>query len=170
MVSTAARPGTGRPSVDLSPSRSLSPVRHTESLWYDTLPDELRVGSSPLDGSIHCDAVIVGAGLTGLWTAFYLLEREPDLDLVVIDRAGVGTGASGRNGGWCSTLLPMSLDRMARQHGRAAARRMQIGMHDTLDEIERVITTHGIDAGFQDRKSTRLNSSHSQQSRMPSSA
>lgn len=149
MVSTAARPGTGRPSVDLSPSRSLSPVRHTESLWYDTLPDELRVGSSPLDGSIHCDAVIVGAGLTGLWTAFYLLEREPDLDLVVIDRAGVGTGASGRNGGWCSTLLPMSLDRMARQHGRAAARRMQIGMHDTLDEIERVITTHGIDAGFQ---------------------
>ncbi|MGA1515806.1 MAG: NAD(P)/FAD-dependent oxidoreductase, partial [Ilumatobacteraceae bacterium] len=122
---------------------------HTESLWYDTLPDDLRVDSVPLDGSIRCDAVIVGAGLTGLWTAYYLLEREPDLDLVVIDRAGVGTGASGRNGGWCSTLLPMSLDRMARDHGRAAARRMQIAMHDTLDEIERVVTSHGIDAGFQ---------------------
>ena len=124
-------------------------MSHTESLWYDTLPDDLRVDSVPLDGSIRCDAVIVGAGLTGLWTAYYLLEREPDLDLVVIDRAGVGTGASGRNGGWCSTLLPMSLDRMARDHGRAAARRMQIAMHDTLDEIERVVTSHGIDAGFQ---------------------
>ena len=86
----------------LKPSHSLSPVGHTESLWYDTLPDDLRVDSAPLDGSIQCDAVIIGAGLTGLWTAFYLLDREPDLDLVVIDRSGVGTGASGRNGGWCS--------------------------------------------------------------------
>ena len=130
-------------------SHSLSPVGHTESLWYDTLPDDLRVDSAPLDGSIQCDAVIIGAGLTGLWTAYYLLDREPDLDLVVIDRSGVGTGASGRNGGWCSTLLPMSLDRMSRDHGRAAARRMQIAMHATLDEIERVVTSHGIDAGFQ---------------------
>ncbi|NCW48374.1 MAG: FAD-dependent oxidoreductase [Actinobacteria bacterium] len=101
-----------------------------------------------MEGPVTCDTVIVGGGLTGLWTALYLLEREPGMDVVVIDRTGVGTGASGRNGGWCSTLLPMSLDRMARQHGRAAARRMQVAMHSTLDEIERVVTEHDIDAGF----------------------
>ncbi|MEK9938111.1 MAG: FAD-dependent oxidoreductase, partial [Ilumatobacter sp.] len=76
-----------------------------------------------MEGPVTCDTVIVGGGLTGLWTALYLLEREPGMNVVVIDRTGVGTGASGRNGGWCSTLLPMSLDRMARDHGRAAARR-----------------------------------------------
>lgn len=121
---------------------------HRESLWYDTLPEEVRVDGEPMEGPVTCDTVIVGGGLTGLWTALYLLEREPGMDVVVIDRTGVGTGASGRNGGWCSTLLPMSLDRMARQHGRAAARRMQVAMHSTLDEIERVVTEHDIDAGF----------------------
>ena len=121
---------------------------HRESLWYDTLPEEIRVDGEPMEGPVTCDTVIVGGGLTGLWTALYLLEREPGMDVVVIDRTGVGTGASGRNGGWCSTLLPMSLDRMARQHGRAAARRMQVAMHSTLDEIERVVTEHDIDAGF----------------------
>ena len=121
---------------------------HRESLWYDTLPEEVRVDGEPMEGPVTCDTVIVGGGLTGLWTALYLLEREPGMDVVVIDRTGVGTGASGRNGGWCSTLLPMSLDRMARQHGRAAARRMQVAMHSTLDEIERVVTEHDVDAGF----------------------
>ncbi|MGA0356511.1 MAG: NAD(P)/FAD-dependent oxidoreductase [Ilumatobacteraceae bacterium] len=121
---------------------------HRESLWYDTLPEEVRVDGEPMEGPVTCDTVIVGGGLTGLWTALYLLEREPGMDVVVIDRTGVGTAASGRNGGWCSTLLPMSLDRMARQHGRAAARRMQVAMHSTLDEIERVVTEHDIDAGF----------------------
>jgi glycine/D-amino acid oxidase-like deaminating enzyme len=78
------------------------------------------------------DVVIVGAGLTGLWTAWYLLESDPTLRVAIVERDTVGFGASGRNGGWCSALLPMSHDRLARRHGVAAAVRMQEAMHDNV--------------------------------------
>ena len=40
------------------------------------------------------DVAIVGAGLTGLWTAWYLLERDPGLRIVVLERDTIGFGAS----------------------------------------------------------------------------
>ncbi|MGA1345181.1 MAG: NAD(P)/FAD-dependent oxidoreductase [Ilumatobacteraceae bacterium] len=99
-----------------------------------------------MDGTIVCDVAIVGAGLTGLWSALYLARRRPTLSIVVLDAHGVGFGASGRNGGWSSALLPMGLDRMAREHGRDRAIAMQRAMIATLDEIESVLSTEGIDA------------------------
>ena len=50
---------------------------------------------------------IVGAGLTGLWTAHYLAEADPSLRIVVVEAEVAGFGASGRNGGWCSALFPL---------------------------------------------------------------
>ena len=47
-----------------------------------------------------------GAGLTGLWTAYYLLREDPTLRVVVLEAETAGFGASGRNGGWCSALFP----------------------------------------------------------------
>ena len=105
------------------------------SLWSDTLPAGERAVGTPLDGDIEVDVAVVGAGLTGLWTAWYLLRRRPDIRVAVVERETIGFGASGRNGGWCSALLPMSLTSVARRHGRGAACRMQVAMHETIDEI-----------------------------------
>jgi glycine/D-amino acid oxidase-like deaminating enzyme len=112
------------------------------SLWSDTLPDGERSAGSPLAGDADVDVAIVGAGLTGLWTAWYLLQRDPDLRVAVLERETVGFGASGRNGGWCSALLPMSLPSLARRHGDAAARRMQSAMHHTVEEVGRFARDH----------------------------
>ena len=43
---------------------------------------------------------IVGAGYTGLWTAYYLKRADPALRIVVLEASFAGFGASGRNGGW----------------------------------------------------------------------
>lgn len=120
-----------------------------QSLWEDTLLDEERCAEEPFDGSLSVDITIVGAGLTGLWSAYYLAEKLPDASIAVIDAHGVGFGASGRNGGWASALLPMGLQRVEREHGRGAAISLQSVMHDTLDEIERVLEHEHIDAGAQ---------------------
>ncbi len=56
---------------------------------------------------LDVDVAIVGAGYTGLWTAYYLGEADPWLRIAVVERDIAGFGASGRNGGWCSALLPM---------------------------------------------------------------
>jgi glycine/D-amino acid oxidase-like deaminating enzyme len=117
------------------------------SLWHDTL-----TGPPPSDGvlpgPLDVDVAIVGAGFTGLWTAYYLSERRPDLRVVVLDAHTIGFGASGRNGGWCSAIMPMSLTGLAHRHGRDAAIAMQRVMNDTVGEVGRVVDIEGLDCGF----------------------
>jgi len=118
------------------------------SLWHDTLPPDWTVDRPPLPGSTSADVVIVGAGYTGLWTAYYLSRRDPSLRIVVLESEIVGFGASGRNGGWCSALLPMSHEAMATRHGRDAALAMQRAMYDTVDEVGSVVAAEEIDCHF----------------------
>ena len=91
---------------------------------------------------------IVGAGLTGLWTAYELLGREPSLRVALVEAEIAGFGASGRNGGWCSALFAGSRAATARAHGRDAAIALQRAMFATVDEVGRVLDAEGIDAHF----------------------
>jgi glycine/D-amino acid oxidase-like deaminating enzyme len=91
---------------------------------------------------------IVGAGFTGLWTAYYLLEADPTLRVAVLEAETAGFGASGRNGGWCSALFPASLGTMAALPGssRGAALALHRAMRQTVDEVLAVAAAEDIDA------------------------
>ncbi len=102
----------------------------------------------PLQGDRDADVAIIGGGLTGLWTAYYLLERDPSLRIVVLEKEFAGFGASGRNGGWCSALFPASVAALERRHGRDAALAMRRAMIATVDEVGRVTAAEGIDCDF----------------------
>ncbi|MFM8239493.1 MAG: NAD(P)/FAD-dependent oxidoreductase, partial [Actinomycetota bacterium] len=109
------------------------------SLWWDTLPPDLLAPIGPrLDGDVDADVAIVGAGYTGLWTAYYLLTTSPGIRIAIVEAQHAGFGASGRNGGWASALFPASLDAVARVGDRDGAIRQQRAMFDTVDEIGRV--------------------------------
>ena len=84
------------------------------SNWFDGLPTSRPL----LPGSRDADVCIVGAGYTGLWTAYYLKLADPSLRIVVLEARFAGFGASGRNGGWRSGLVPGDRNRMAQQYGR----------------------------------------------------
>ena len=101
-----------------------------------------------LPGDTDVDVAIVGAGFTGLWTAYYLAETDPSLRIAVLEARVAGFGASGRNGGWCSALFPVSPATLARRHGRAAATAMVRAMASTVDEVGRVAAAEGIDCHF----------------------
>ena len=117
------------------------------SFWHDSAaPPGPRRGALP--GDREADVVIVGAGYTGLWTAHSLLRLDPSLRVIVLEREVAGFGASGRNGGWCSAIMPTSLDAFARSHGRDAAMRMQRAMIDAVDEVGRSAAAEGIDCHF----------------------
>ena len=108
------------------------------------MPDaELARPSDPSPSRATVDVAIIGAGLTGLWTAWYLLQSDPGLRVVVFERETIGFGASGRNGGWCSALLPISLTKISERHGESAAQRMMQAMHDTVGEVGRFVDQHG---------------------------
>ncbi len=101
-----------------------------------------------LTRDVHADVAIIGAGYTGLWTAYYLLERDPHLRVAVIEAEHAGFGASGRNGGWCSALFPVSLAALAREHGRDAAIAQYRAMQGSVSEIGRVVEAEAIDCDW----------------------
>jgi glycine/D-amino acid oxidase-like deaminating enzyme len=107
-----------------------------------------------LPGDLDVDVAIVGAGFTGLWTAYYLACAAPALQIAVLERDVVGYGASGRNGGWCSGLFAASHTRLDREHGREAMHAMRRAMNETVDEVGRVAEAEGIECSF--RKSGTL--------------
>lgn len=116
------------------------------SFWLETAGD--LTPRPRLDGTTDCDVAILGAGYTGLWTAYYLLERQPGLRIVIAESEIAGFGASGRNGAWCAPDLNISMDRLARLHGTDAARRIQQATYDAVDEVGRVAAAEGLEAGF----------------------
>jgi glycine/D-amino acid oxidase-like deaminating enzyme len=99
-----------------------------------------------LPGDTTVDVAVVGAGFTGLWTAYYLLGADPSLRVALVEQAYAGFGASGRNGGWCSALFPVSAAALAREHGHDAAVAQYAAMRDSVAEVVRVAHTEGIDA------------------------
>jgi glycine/D-amino acid oxidase-like deaminating enzyme len=102
--------------------------------------------SSPLPGDRRADVCIVGAGFTGLWTAYYLKRAAPELDVVILEREFAGFGASGRNGGWLSSNFAASRRRMASEHGRQAVVAIERAMRASVDEVIAICASEGIDA------------------------
>jgi glycine/D-amino acid oxidase-like deaminating enzyme len=115
------------------------------SFWLDTAGDDLTP-RSPLDGSERVDVAIVGAGFTGLWTAWYLLERDPSLRLVVLESEIAGFGASGRNGAWLTANVALTPDELVRRTSPTIARDTIQVMRQTVDEVLRVCERQNIDA------------------------
>ncbi|MEZ0068638.1 glycine/D-amino acid oxidase-like deaminating enzyme [Streptacidiphilus sp. MAP12-20] len=86
----------------MDPAHSLADVQYT-SFW---LADPAKPEPEPsLVGDTHCDLLVVGGGYTGLWTALIAKERDPSLDVVLLEGKEVGWAASGRNGGFCAASL-----------------------------------------------------------------
>jgi glycine/D-amino acid oxidase-like deaminating enzyme len=117
------------------------------SFWHDTVPDDLTPRAA-LDGDLTVDVAIIGGGLTGLWTAYYLHERDPQLRIAVLEKEIAGFGASGRNGGWVSALFPRGVASLDREHGRDAALAMRRAMIATVDEVGRASAAEGIECDF----------------------
>jgi glycine/D-amino acid oxidase-like deaminating enzyme len=102
----------------------------------------------PLEAPAEADVAIVGAGYTGLWTAYYLKRAQPSLEVVVLEREVAGFGASGRNGGWVSGFFSGPVRAYERRGGREGVAALRRAMFATVDEVGGVLDEHGIQADF----------------------
>ena len=115
------------------------------SFWYADMGG-LPARRPPLDGDCAVDVCIIGAGYTGLWTAYYLKKARPDLSVVVVEKEFAGFGASGRNGGWLTGGFAWNHERYAARSGSEAVRAMVAAMNGTVAEVLRVAAAEGIEA------------------------
>ena len=120
----------------------MAPVNGAVSHWYTQLPTP-RPG---LPGDRDADVCIVGAGYTGLWTAYYLKQADPGLRITLLEARFAGFGASGRNGGWLSGLPPGHRGVLAKTHGRGNVIAWQHMLNEAVDEVIDVAAREGIDA------------------------
>jgi glycine/D-amino acid oxidase-like deaminating enzyme len=99
-----------RPWISSTPSAA-DRARYAEAtprpFWTDSLP--ARDPRAPLEGEVECDLCIVGGGFTGLWAAVQAKTEDPGREIVVLEGATVGFGASGRNGGFLDASLTHGL-------------------------------------------------------------
>jgi glycine/D-amino acid oxidase-like deaminating enzyme len=137
---------TRAPSARKSASTEEKDYR-TYSFWLETSGEELLPRPS-LPGPIEADVAILGAGYTGLWTAYYLLRQEPSLKVVVLEAEIAGFGASGRNGAWCTSGFPVTPGELQRRFGREATRELLIEMRGAVEEVGRIARAEEIDAKY----------------------
>ena len=117
------------------------------SLWLEeALAGEDDAG--PLREDLRADVCIVGGGYTGLWTALALKEREPSLDVVLLEADVCGGGASGRNGGFVLSWWA-KFKTLKALYGAGEAQRLAQASADAVAEIGRSCESEGIDAHYE---------------------
>ncbi len=125
----------------------LRPGRGKRSPWLrEALADEGHPAPAPaLNGLVRADVAIIGGGYTGLWTAYQLLSRSPQLGVVLLESDMCGAGPSGRNGGFVNSWWDEAsglLDAFGAQAARAC-------LDEAAGSVRAIATwcrDHGVDA------------------------
>lgn len=113
--------------------------------WLDR---DSRPGSRPsLEGELEADLVVVGGGLTGLWAALRAVEADPGRSVVLIESEGIGTGASGRNGGFMSSSLVHGISNGLARFPDEVDPLERLGL-ENLEEIGHTVERLGIDCSL----------------------
>ena len=121
------------------------PAWRAISLWMDQ-QDDLTPRAS-LEHDLDVDVAIIGAGYTGLWTAYYLKQHAPELSIAIVEAQTAGFGASGRNGGWLMGNL-LGEDRLLAGLSPEERRTSFELLHGIPDEVKRVIEHEGIECDY----------------------
>ena len=118
--------------------------------WWlqEALASDAALPAGPLpEGGEPYDVAIVGGGYTGLWTAWWLLERQPGVRIAIVEQGICGGGPSGRNGGFVHgwwDQLPYLLERF----GPDAAVRLADLVDEGVGTIDRWCGENGVDAWY----------------------
>ena len=92
---------------------------------------------------VQVDVLIIGAGISGLGTAYWLERLDPKLSVAVLDRGGPASGASGRNAGFMTSGSIAHFARQVERHGEGTA----LALWELTRENHRLLREHLLDDG-----------------------
>jgi glycine/D-amino acid oxidase-like deaminating enzyme len=122
-------------------------MRHTRLGYWIEEAGEVEPRPS-LVGGREADVLVVGGGYTGMWTAWYARQLEPQARVVLLEAEEVcGHGPSGRNGGFCNAMW-FSLASMRDRWGAAGALAAARAAQAAVERIASFCEEHEVDAWF----------------------
>jgi glycine/D-amino acid oxidase-like deaminating enzyme len=119
-----------------------SGIKHS-IYWRDT---EAVVPGPPLAGDVRCDVGIIGGGYTGLWTAYFLKQADPSLDIHIVEMDYAGAGASGHADGFVTPTIGHSLAGLVHGFGTERAKTAYSVVGRSMLELDRFCRKHDVDA------------------------
>jgi glycine/D-amino acid oxidase-like deaminating enzyme len=124
------------------------------------LKDGIPSNYPPLREDIHCDVVVLGAGISGALVARSLTRAG--LNVVVIDRRDAAHGSTSASTALLQYEIDLPLTELTARMGRQDAERAYRLCHGSIDTIERLIHELGVDCVFQRKKSAYFASGNSE--------
>jgi glycine/D-amino acid oxidase-like deaminating enzyme len=121
------------------------PIEHA-CFW---LAQRAPRGWTELSAAETVDVGIVGAGLTGLWTALFLKALEPTLAVGVVEQGLAAHGASGRNAGMLSETVDHGHGLAIEHFGEAEARVLARLGETNVAELTAFLETRGIHCDYE---------------------
>lgn len=105
------------------------------SPWIEHMKKKRKI--TKISSNIETDTVIVGAGIAGITTAYYLL-KDTDKKVVVLEGNRLAHGATGHNAGQIASYFEHSFSSIVKKYGiteAAKAQRFILSAWDLLDHI-----------------------------------
>jgi len=120
--------------------------RHDAQGWWQDEAGPVEP-YAPLEGELDADVVVVGGGYSGMWSAWFARQLEPEAEIVLLERDVCGSGPSGRNGGFVNEMwfsLPTLRERFGDEPALAFAR----ASTETVAGVGRWCEEQDVDAWF----------------------
>lgn len=128
------------------------PIPRVQRSWWleEALAADPGTPCPPLVGDTDADVVVIGGGYVGMWAAYQIKERDPSLDVVLLEQDICGSGPSGRNGGFVGGWWE-DIHEWMHRFGANEAMEMALTMDRSVSAIGEFCERHGVDAWWRAR-------------------
>lgn len=118
-----------------------------ESLWIETTKDNIKL--SPLEGNEDADVCVIGAGLFGLSTAYYLSKLGKKV--IVLEKGDIGEKVSGNTTGKITSQHGLFYKHLIDDYGEKYARQYLEANEEAIENIKEIIVNEKIECNFSEK-------------------
>lgn len=118
------------------------------SIWLDSIN---KNNYPRLDKNIEVDILIIGGGITGISTAYHLINKG--LNVCLVDRNKIGQGISSKTTGKITLLQDLMYTKLSKKHSCLTLREYLNSQKDAIKLIENIVKENNIDCDFVKQKS-----------------